>query len=85
MLNFGVYLGGGFKYFFSPLSDEHIFQMGWFNHQADVVLEDMSVFTMIMKKALLVNGVFHTSSADLKSPGLQLLNIITRSMKQKSA
>jgi len=37
--------------------------MGWFNHQADVVLEDMSVFTMIMKKALLVNGVFHTSSA----------------------
>ena len=35
-------LGGGFKYFpFSPLSgedfqfDEHIFQMGWFNHQPD--------------------------------------------------
>ena len=35
------YLGGGFKYFlFSPRSlgedshfDEHIFQMGWFNHQ----------------------------------------------------
>ena len=34
------YLGGGFKYFlFSPLPgemiqfDEHIFQMGWFNHQ----------------------------------------------------
>ena len=33
-------LGGGFKYFlFSPLFgemiqfDEHIFQMGWFNHQ----------------------------------------------------
>ena len=33
-------LGGGFKYFlFSPLLgemiqfDEHIFQMGWFNHQ----------------------------------------------------
>ena len=33
------YLGGGFKYFlFSPLPgemiqfDEHIFQMGWFNH-----------------------------------------------------
>ena len=33
-------LGGGFKYFvFSPLHveiiqfDEHIFQMGWFNHQ----------------------------------------------------
>ena len=33
-------LGGGFKYFlFSPLPgemmkfDEHIFQMGWFNHQ----------------------------------------------------
>ena len=35
-----IYLGGGFKYFlFSPLLgedfhfDEHIFQMGWFNHQ----------------------------------------------------
>ena len=34
------YLGGGFKHFlFSPLPgemiqfDEHIFQMGWFNHQ----------------------------------------------------
>ena len=34
------YLGGGFKYCsFSPLFgedshiDEHIFQMGWFNHQ----------------------------------------------------
>ena len=34
------YLGGGFKYFLcSPLVgemiqfDEHIFQMGWFNHQ----------------------------------------------------
>ena len=38
-ITFG-YLGGGFKYFlFSPLPgedfqfDEHIFQMGWFNHQ----------------------------------------------------
>ena len=35
-----IYLGGGFKYFvFSPLPgemiqfDEHIFQIGWFNHQ----------------------------------------------------
>ena len=35
-----LYLGGGFRYFlFSPLPgemiqfDEHIFQMGWFNHQ----------------------------------------------------
>ena len=35
-------LGGGFKYFlFSPLFgedfqfDEHIFQMGWFNHQSE--------------------------------------------------
>ena len=35
-----VYLGGGFKYFlFSTLFredshfDDHIFQMGWFNHQ----------------------------------------------------
>ena len=40
-------LGGGFKYFlFSPLPgemvefDEHIFQMGWFNHQL-VMLEKM--------------------------------------------
>ena len=39
------YLVGGFKYFtFSPLFgedfqfDEHIFQMGWFNHQP-VILE----------------------------------------------
>ena len=38
----GSWLGGGFKYFlFSPLFgedshfDEHIFQMGWFNHQLD--------------------------------------------------
>ena len=37
-------LGGGFKYFlFSPLPgemiqfDEHIFQMGWFNHQLEMV------------------------------------------------
>ena len=37
---FGAQLGGGFKYFlFSTLPgemihfDEHIFQMGWFNHQ----------------------------------------------------
>ena len=36
-------LGGGFKYFlFSPLLgdvshfDDHIFQMGWFNHQLDL-------------------------------------------------
>ena len=36
----GNSLGGGFKYFlFSPLFgenshfDEHIFEMGWFNHQ----------------------------------------------------
>ena len=36
------FLGGGFKHFlFSPLLgemiqfDEHIFQMGWFNHQLD--------------------------------------------------
>ena len=36
-------LGGGFKYFLcSPLFgedshfDEHIFQMGWFNHQLDI-------------------------------------------------
>ena len=35
-----IFLGGGFKHFlFSPLPgemiqlDEHIFQMGWFNHQ----------------------------------------------------
>ena len=40
-------LGGGFKYFlFSSLPggmiqfDEHIFQMGWFNHQPVVVLRD---------------------------------------------
>ena len=33
-------LGGGFKYFlFSPLPN--IFQMGWFNHQLVVVLEDL--------------------------------------------
>ena len=38
------YLGGGFKYFlFSALFgeiiklDEHIFQMGWFNHQLVIV------------------------------------------------
>ena len=38
-----VYLGGGFKHFlFSPLFgedshfDDHIFQMGWFNHQPDI-------------------------------------------------
>jgi len=37
------YLGGGFNYFsFSPLFaegfqfDEHIFQMGWFNHQLGI-------------------------------------------------
>ena len=37
-----VLLGGGFEYFlFLPLLgeiiqfDEHIFQMGWFNHQLD--------------------------------------------------
>ena len=37
------YLAGGFKHFlFSPLPgemiqfDEHIFQMGWFNHQLDM-------------------------------------------------
>ena len=43
-LELGViyFLGGGFKHFlFSPLLgemiqfDEHIFQMGWFNHQLD--------------------------------------------------
>ena len=39
-------LGGGFKYFFiSPLFgemiqfDDHIFQVGWFNHQLDLVFE----------------------------------------------
>jgi len=40
--NMKTYLVGGFKYFlFSPLFgkdshfDEHIFQMGWFNHQPE--------------------------------------------------
>ena len=39
-----ISLGGGFKcFFFSPLLgemiqfDEHVFQMGWFNHQLDDV------------------------------------------------
>ena len=42
--NHGEHLGGGFQYFlFSPLFgedshfDDHIFQMGWFNHQLDMV------------------------------------------------
>ena len=42
-------LGGGFKYFlFSPLPgemiqfDEHIFQMGWFNHQLGFQLRHVS-------------------------------------------
>ena len=41
----GLLLVGGFKYFlFSSLLgeriqfDEHIFQMGWFNHQPDYLL-----------------------------------------------
>ena len=43
MINIPRHRGGGFNYFlFSPLPgemiqfDEHIFQMGWFNHQADM-------------------------------------------------
>ena len=42
-MDVGSDLGGGFKYFlFSPLFredsqfDEHIFQMGWFNHQPEM-------------------------------------------------
>ena len=39
------YLGGGFKYFFiftpkigeDSHFDEHIFRMGWFNHQLDMI------------------------------------------------
>ena len=44
-------LDGGFKYLlFSPLFgegfqfDEHIFQMGWFNHQLEKVLKDEFLF-----------------------------------------
>ena len=44
-------LGGGFKCFlFSPLFgeeshfDEHIFQMGWFNHQPVNSLPDRGLF-----------------------------------------
>ena len=43
VVDFVVYLGVGFKHFlFSPLLgedsqvDEHVFQMGWFNHQLDI-------------------------------------------------
>ena len=45
-LLFTVILGGGLKYFsFSPLVgedfqfDEHIFQMGWFNHQPELLFK----------------------------------------------
>ena len=46
-------LGGGFKYvLFSPLVggmiqlDEHIFQMGWFNHQEEqFIISDVSFGT----------------------------------------
>ena len=44
-----IYLGGVFKYFlFSSLPgemihfDEHIFEMGWFNHQLDIHIWDPS-------------------------------------------
>jgi len=41
-------LGGGFKYFFTfhryfgemIQFDEHIFQMGWFNHQLEMLVEN---------------------------------------------
>ena len=47
----GGFLGGGFKHFLlSPLFgedshyDEHIFQMGWFNHQPDLNLFESHSF-----------------------------------------
>ncbi len=43
-------LGAGFKYFFfSPLPgemiqfDEHIFQMGWFNHQLECIFPEATL------------------------------------------
>ena len=53
-------LGGGFKYFlFSSLPgemiqfDEHIFQMGWFNHQlATKIAPDGKFFGVFFKKDL---------------------------------
>ena len=48
-------LGGGFKYFlFSPLFgkmiqfDEHIFQMGWFNHLYLAILEGSCVLLAVI-------------------------------------
>ena len=49
-------LGGGFKHFlFLPLPgeiiqfDEHIFQMGWFNHQPENIGGKDSIFQSFMK------------------------------------
>ena len=47
-------LGGGFKHFFifTPIPgkmipfDEHIFQMGWFNHQLEVASPSLQVHSL---------------------------------------
>ena len=53
MSNGHLYLAGGLKHFLcSPLPgkmiqfDEHIFQMGWFNHQLVIVVFD-AVFSLL--------------------------------------
>ena len=57
------YLGGGFKYFlFSPLPgedfqfDEHIFQMGWFNHQRVLGKFIRPIFGDVEKKPYVSGG-----------------------------
>ena len=59
---FAYILGGGFKYFFlSPLFgedshfDEHIFQMGWFNHQPGS-LSQVVVSFFFLKKIKIIQG-----------------------------
>ena len=54
-----LFLGGGFKHFlFSPLLvedfqfDEHIFQMGWFNHQLVVLLWEMATLGEMIMESL---------------------------------
>ncbi len=43
-------LGGGFKYFlFSPLFDEHIFQMSWFNHQSEILCIFCTILEMVFR------------------------------------
>ena len=75
-----LFLGGGFKYclcssLFGEDShfDEHIFQMGWFNHQPALANEEACCF--IRDRLHILKTLTGTNSIDQLDQYLKILNV----------